>query len=122
MPDGPTFASIRCRVDTLVARVTSENGLGDFQPKLLQTLGKATERTEAANGFCADANTKKARQRSKQVIRELTQYAHRLSTRAARNKLDVTLREELRGLGEAIKPDVIALRSSMRCPEDAAAS
>ncbi len=48
----------------------------------------------------------------------LTQYVHRLKGLAARKKLDATLRATFVAAGEAIVPDVVALRGRLACPAD----
>jgi uncharacterized repeat protein (TIGR03803 family) len=118
-PVGPTFASIRCRLEALRADVNAESGLGAFQPKLVQNLDKAIARTDDARGLCGDGNAKKAKKRLQQVKKALTQYVHRLNGLPARKKLDAALRQSFVAAGEAITPDVGSLRSSLACPADA---
>jgi hypothetical protein len=63
---GPTFESIRCRLDTLLARVNAEPGLGTFQPKLSRGAQKGidealrTELLEAAEEIAPDVKTLRA--------------------------------------------------------------
>ena len=116
VPDGPTFASITCRIDALSARVSAESGLGKFQPKLAHSLDIAKSRSETAQGLCGGGNLKKTRKRLQQTAKALTQYAHRLAGRPARKKLDDTLRMDFLQAGEAIVPDVKTLRSQVTCP------
>jgi uncharacterized repeat protein (TIGR03803 family) len=115
-PDGPTFASILCRLEALRARVIGEPGLGAFGPKLLKNLDKALVRTDDGRTLCGVPNVKKAKSRLAQVKKALTQYAHRLKGLAARKNLDATLRATFAGAGEAIVPDVKSLRSNLDCP------
>ena len=122
VPDGPTFASILCRLEALLVRVNAESGLGAFQPKLAATLTKARDRTVQARDFCCDADGKHARQRLKQVLRQVIQYAHRLSGHPARKKLDPTLRTELLAPAEPLETDLRSLRNALGCPTDALAS
>jgi hypothetical protein len=119
VPDGPTFASIICRLAALLARVNAEPGLRDFQPKLAHTLTKGHDRAVEARDLCAASNAKKAKVRSKQVERAVIQYAHRLAGLPARKKLDDVLRRAFLDAGNAIKPDVGTLRKNLHCPADA---
>lgn len=116
--DGPTFPSILCRLAAEIARVNAASDLGKLQPKLLQTLTKATDRTHTARDVCAGSDVRKARVRLKQVIRALVQYAHRLKSGSARS-LDDELRDSFVPPSDAIRGDVKILRQDLRCPDDA---
>ena len=114
VPDGPTFASILCRIDALRSSVDAETGLGSFQSKLAKSLGTANARTTDAQSLCGQ-NLKKTRKRLQQAAKALTQYAHRLAGLPARKKLDDTLRRSFLGAGQAIIPDVKTLRAQPQC-------
>ncbi len=115
VPDGPTFASVRCRLETLRASTAAATLLGDLRPKLDQALGKALDRTQAADGFCAGAK-KHAKSRLKPVIRQLMQYSHRLRGLTARKKAPPDVREPLAAEADAIKADTADLRRTLSCP------
>jgi hypothetical protein len=122
-PDAATFASVLCRLETLRAALQAEAGLGSYQSKLGQNVDKALGRTDEARDLCAKNgknDAKKAKKRLLQVKKALTQYAHTLKGQAARKKLDDPLRETFLADGEAIVPDVTALRAGLACPADAA--
>lgn len=93
----------------------ADGGLGSLAPKLAQNLSKATERTDDARAACEAGDAKKARARLAQAKKALVQYAHRLKGRAARRKLEQALREAFLQAGEAITPDVTALRAGLAC-------
>jgi hypothetical protein len=116
VPAGPTFTSIVCRIESLLARVNAEPGLGAFQSKLAKSLGTARARTDDARTLCDDANVKKTKKQLQQAAKALAQYVHRLAGLPARKKLDVALRSELLQAGQAIGPDVKSLRSQAQCP------
>ena len=120
IPDGATFSSLVCRVQALRDRANGESGLGAFQPKLVKSLDTALERLGDARTRCGESNLKKARKRLQQTGKALTQYAHRLSGRPARKKLDDALRVDFLAAGQAIAPDVATLRGAVACPGDAA--
>jgi hypothetical protein len=100
--------------------VLAEAGLGTFQPKLAKKLDKAVANGDLARAACGEGNLKKARTRLRKVATTLSQYVHKLGSRAARKKIDEALREELGAAGEAIAADVSALRDQVVCPSGAA--
>jgi uncharacterized repeat protein (TIGR03803 family) len=121
-PDAATFASVLCRLEALRAALTAETGLGSYQSKLGKNVDKALGWTNEAHDLCAKNgknDAKKAKKRLQQVKKALTQYVHTLNGNAARKKLDGGLRTTFAGDGEAIVPDVVALRAALACPADA---
>jgi hypothetical protein len=118
VPDGPTFASVICRLEALLAQVNAESRLGNFQVKLAHTLMIADERATDARDLCAASNAKKSKKRLAQAKQTLGQYVHRLGSKPAR-KLDDTLRRTFLGRAQFIVPDVDMLRKSVQCPVDA---
>ena len=110
----PTFTSIDCRLAALLARVNGEPGLGAFQAKLAQSVGKARMKAGEAASLCAD-NVKKTKKRLQQAATAMKQYVHRLNGLAARKKLDATLRQSFAADGAAIAADLKALRADLRC-------
>jgi Concanavalin A-like lectin/glucanases superfamily len=119
VPPGPTFASIDCRLDALLADVDTEPALGDFAPKLAHNVDKARLREVDAEGLCRAANVKKTKKRLQQATKELTLYVHRLNGLAARKKLDPAVRHGFVDEGTAIHRDLRTLRGALRCPDDA---
>src|SRR5262249_35764223 len=95
VPDGPTFASILCRLEALRDATAAAAALADLRPKLDQPLGKAIDRTTKAQQFCADSDAKHAKARHKQVGRQLIQYSHRLRGLHARKTAPAEVREPL---------------------------
>jgi len=104
-----------CRLATELARVQAEHGLGGFQPKLAHTLEQGRDRATEASDLCA-ANTKRAKARLKQVERAVIKYAHRLSSTAARRKIDDGLRAAFLEPTGTLRADVKALRKAVLCP------
>jgi hypothetical protein len=118
--DGPTFLSIGCRLDDLLTDVRGATALGSFGPKSAQNADKAVGRLADALAACESGDSKQAKTRLAQVKKALAQYAHRLRGRAARRRLDPTLREAFLAAGETIATDVNELRAALTCPADAA--
>jgi parallel beta-helix repeat protein/predicted outer membrane repeat protein len=120
VPDAPTFPSILCRFESLLALVNGSPGLGAYGPKSTATLQQGHDRAKEARDFCASSDAKHAKKRLKQVKRALIQYAHRLNGLSARKKLDPTVRSEVLAPVQPLEADVGSLRSTMSCPADGA--
>ena len=80
-------------------------------------LGKAKERKELAESLCADGKARQPKARLKQVVRQLTQYSHRLRARPAR-RVPAEIREPLAEAADAIRADARTLQGALRCPDD----
>jgi hypothetical protein len=119
VPPGPTFASIDCRLDALLAHLNAGPALGDFAPKLAHNVDKARLRKVDAEALCRTSNVKKTRKRLQQATKELTLYVHRLNGLAARKKLDPAVRQLFVDEGTPIQRDLRTLRAALRCPDDA---
>ena len=119
IPDGPTFASIRCRLEALRAATAATTVLGSLVPKLDQPLGKGLDRVGEAQTQCASGDAKHPKARLKQVIRQLLQYSHRLRGLKARKTAPTNVREPLAGVADGIGRDATMLRRTLRCPADA---
>ena len=117
-PAAPTFASIDCRLVALLARVTAESDLGVFRTKLVENLSKAKDAEEAGDSACTTSDLKRTRQRLKQTIRDLIEYAHHLQTLRARKKLPGALRADLLAEGAPITSDAKSLKRTVQCPAD----
>lgn len=103
-----SYDSILCRLNALITRVQGETQLGNYQKLSLKNLQQAKARIEAARG---NSNTKKVRKLLQQGGKAITQYIHRLSSHTASKKLPSALRQDYIKDGNAIAPDVKALRS-----------
>ena len=119
IPPGPTFASIDCRLDALLAHLSAEPALGNFAPKLAHNVDKARLRKVDAEALCRTSNVKKTKKRLQQATKELTLYVHRLNGLAARKKLDPAVRQLFVDEGTPIQRDLRTLRAALRCPDDA---
>jgi len=120
-PDGPTFESLPCRIYGLLERVNTETTLGTFQKKLAKKLSKAGKSEEDARGRCAGSDVEQTSKLLLKSAKLLAAHAKILASNAAIDKLDATLRNELRAAGEAIRPDVELLSQQVSCPADAGA-
>src|SRR5262249_52739120 len=119
IPDGPTFASIDCRLIALLARVNAASELEDFGPKLAHSVDKARQRNLDGQSSCLIPKLKKTKKRLQQAGTALTQYTHRLNGLAARKRLDDAVRTTFLEAGGPIERDVTTLRGVVACPGDA---
>ncbi len=121
VPEGATFASIICRLEALLEQVKAGPALGALQSKLATRLTKGHDRAAEARDLCGSSDAKHAKQRLKQVNRQVIQYAHQLSTNSARKKLGATspLRMGLLAPVSALKTDIRSLQGALSCPADA---
>jgi len=120
VPDGPTLASIVCRLQTLLDRVNAEDQLGEFQSKLAATLTAGHDVATQANDFCGSSDSKHAKQRLKQAGKRVMQYAHRLNSHRATKKLDPNVRTDFLAPATPLENDIKSLRGTLQCPDGAA--
>jgi hypothetical protein len=118
VPVGPTFASIICRLDALVARVTTASDLGAVQAKVLDQLGKSRAKVDQAASLCRQASRRKTRNALRPAIEKLAQARKTLGSRKARSAPQ-TLRDELRAEAAAIRDGMRDLQRMVVCPQDA---
>ena len=82
-------------------------------------LGKATERENLAESWCAKGKTRQASVRLRQVAQQLAQYRQRLRGLPARTRVAEEIREPLAQAADNIRIDARSLRSALACPQDA---
>jgi hypothetical protein len=115
VPDGPTFASIDCRLAALIAAVQSEPQLGKQQSKLDKAAQTAQAREEAAAAACAGGNAKTSGKQLKKVIRKLIQFSHRLRSNNSRKNIPEGAREPLAQDADGIQADANRLKGQLSC-------
>ena len=81
-------------------------------------LGKAKQRVDLAEDWCAKDKARQANARLRQVAQQLAQYAHALRGLSARKRVAEQIREPLAQAADGIQAEARALRSQLRCPED----
>jgi hypothetical protein len=115
VPDGPTFASIDCRLAALITAVQSEPQLGKQQSKLDKAAQTAKAREEAAAGACGTGNAKKSGKQLKKVVGKLTQFSHRLRSNNSRKNIPEGVREPLAEDADGIQADANTLKGQLSC-------
>jgi hypothetical protein len=116
VPDGPTFASIDCRLASFVTAVRAEPALGTLAAALSDTPARARANEQDAEVLCAVAGAKRAGNRLRQAEQQMAQYVHRLRGRHARHTIPAALRAPLEAAGRSIQSDLRRLRQGLDCP------
>jgi len=115
VPDGPTFASLNCRLAALIAAVQAESRLGEMQERLVKAAQTAKARKESGEVFCAEGNAKRAGKQLKKTVRKMIQFAHRLRSNRARKNVDEAIREPLATAADGIQDDARTLQHDPGC-------
>jgi hypothetical protein len=115
----PTFASVDCQIDALLARLAAEPLLASFASKLTQSVQTGKARKVDAESTCRASNLKKTKKQLQQAAKAFTQYVHRLNGLRARKKLNPNLRQSFLADGTGIQQALGTLRNAVRCPDDA---
>ena len=117
VPDGPTFASLDCRLEALIARVGAARDLAKLQPKLRDQAEKAKAHKEKAAALCRQASERRTRNALRPAINKMSQFERTLRSRRARS-IPQALKDELLATAGGLLLDMRALQAALRCPED----
>jgi hypothetical protein len=107
-PPAPTFVSIDCRLDALIAQVQAATDLGRTQHSMLASLTKARERKVSAEGLAA-TKKKQGTHRLKAAIRKMTSFGFRVRSLVARHLVPAATRQSLESQGTSIRTDMKTL-------------
>jgi predicted outer membrane repeat protein len=108
----PTFRSIDCRLDLLIAQVQAATELANLENTLLKSLTQARSRELVAEGL--PANKKKlAKKRLKEAMRKMVTFNGRVRSRAGRRKIPGATRMSLTEQGVPIQMDLQTLGKSL---------
>jgi hypothetical protein len=116
-PSGPTFSSISCRLDVLLADVQAESQLGKVQVQLARAVQTSINRFADAETRCNASDAKRAIPRIVQTGENLRKFSHRLGATGTRRKVPKSVRGPLADMAKGIRTDVIKLRTSLQCPQ-----
>ncbi len=109
----PTFVSIDCRLDALIADLESAQDLGKVKTSLLRSATAAREKKIAAENT-DPANAKKVKKLLKKAIRKIISFGFRIRSRnAVRAIPDADRRTALRTVGAEIQADMKTLMGSL---------
>jgi hypothetical protein len=115
--DGPTFASLRCRLDMLRTRTEDEDALDSERVGLLAALAKATAREVQAEDSCLDGRTRAPKVRIAQMRRQLARYRRQLRAMTKRHDEMAAIVGPLADAAAGVRGDARALRRALSCPE-----
>jgi hypothetical protein len=109
----PTYESIDCRLDALIAQLEAADDLGKVKTSLLRSSTAAREKKVAAENL-DPSNTKKQKKLLKKSIRKMISYNFRIGSRNARRQItDAALRADLDAQGDSILGDLKTLMRSL---------
>jgi hypothetical protein len=111
-PPAPTFVSIDCRLDALIAQVQAATDLGRTQHSMLASLTKARDQKVSAEGLPA-AKKKQAKHRLKAAIRKMTSFGFRVRSLVARHLVPAATRQSLESQGTSIRTDMKTLLQTL---------
>jgi hypothetical protein len=107
-PPAPTFVSIDCRLDALIAQVRGATDLGRTQHSMLASLTKARDQKVSAEDLPA-TKKKQAKHRLKAAIRKMTSFGFRVRSLVARHLVPAPTRESLDSQGTSLRNDMKTL-------------
>lgn len=109
----PTYVSIDCRLDALIADLERAQDLGKVKTSLLRSATLAREKKVAAENT-DPGNTKKQKKLLKKAIRKMISFGFRIRSRnAVRQVPDAARRTALRTIGAEIQADMKTLMGSL---------
>jgi hypothetical protein len=111
-PPAPTFESILCRLDALIALVTGSDDLGKTKKQLERASAKAREKTALAQDV-VDDERKKGKNALKKARRKMISFNFRVRSRTGRNVIPQEKRDALDALGIPLQDDMKTLFKSL---------
>ena len=111
-PALPTYASIDCRLDGLIASLGAAQDLGKLKKRLVKVATKARTNKQKAEGF---ATTKKKREKKllKKAVKALSKFVHQVGSRAATKLLPPGTRQTLTAQTTPILADMKTLLGTL---------
>ncbi len=110
----PTFASIDCRLDVLIAQVNATTDLGEVKAMLLHQLTRAKDRKEQAEMLFSEGQAARGQEALRHAIRDMIAFNFRVaSLRGRRGQIGEAARGMLLQAGKAIKRDMQTLLDTL---------
>ncbi len=106
----PTFASIDCRLDRLIAELQASSELGHFQSGLVTVAARARTKKLAAEQI---GSGKKAKKQLKGAVKAMKQLVHKLTTHAARKNVPATTLQQFTDEATPIGTDLQTLLAGL---------
>jgi predicted outer membrane repeat protein len=95
IPDGPTFASIDCRLDELVATLNAAQDLGRLKSGLVKAATKARAKKQQAEGFVATGRKKQEKNAMKKAVKAVSSFLHKAKSHSATKLIPPATRQML---------------------------
>jgi len=111
-PPAPTFASILCRLDALIALVAGSDDLGKTKQQLTKASAKARDKTVQAESLVGEKR-KKGKNALKKARRKMISFNFRVRSRTGRKIIPEAKRVALDALGIPLQDDMKALFKSL---------
>jgi CSLREA domain-containing protein len=108
-PVAPTFDSIDCRLNALIAQVTAAGDIGRVRGLLLKQLNNARVRKEQADMLMAEGKAGKGRAALRHGIRWMIEFDSRVGSLTGRRQIGKATRQMIAAEGNAILEDMHTL-------------
>src|SRR6185369_8584782 len=105
----PTYESILCRLDELIADVSQASDLGRLKQGIAQAVAKARKQVAKAEG----GSSKVAKNQLKKAAKSLDTFRHKLDSNNAKRLIPKPTRDGLRSRAADIRTDVNTLRGML---------
>jgi predicted outer membrane repeat protein len=112
IPDGPTFASIDCRLDDLVAILNAAQDLGRLKSGLVKAATKARAKKQQAEGFVA-GKKKQEKNAMKKAVKALSSFLHKARSHSAKKLIPPSTRQVLIDRASPILADMNTLLGTL---------
>lgn len=111
-PPAPTFESIICRLEALIALVAASDDLGKTKTQLTKASAKAREKTVLAQSLVG-GKAKKVKNALKKARRKMISFNFRVRSRAGQKQIPQAKRDALNALGLPLQDDMKTLFKSL---------
>jgi hypothetical protein len=111
---GPTYASIDCRLDELIATLQAATDLGRSKGALVGAATKARTKKQQAEGFAGAGKTKQERNAARKAVRALKSFLHRLRSHTVKKNVPAATLQALTATTTPILDDLTSLASGIR--------
>ena len=112
----PTFASIGCRVDALLALVRASTELGPLRPTFVSKIGQAQAELAGASASCAAGGRTTARRALERLARRMLIVRSRTRTLRARKTIPPALAARIGDDARDIAAESRAMQGGLECP------
>src|SRR5262249_7871938 len=109
-PQAPTFESILCLLDALIADVDGATDLGRFKTGVRNAAAKARKQATTAS---VATSSKVAKTQLKKAGHSLTTFEHKLVSNNAKKNVPQTTRDRLRAESTAIRGEITQRRGML---------